>query len=96
MPINSARCTMDIVDEMRQSSSYEEFSRRYHYRSELIQLCKSLGVDSSGNKADMLNNIIEYFGGVSVKPDNNKTRAEDLSSTQIWWLHGAKSRVPAT
>lgn len=79
MPMISARCTMDIVDEMRQSSSYEEFSRRYHYRSELIQLCKSLGVDSSGNKADMLNNIREYFGGVSVKPDNNKTRTEDIS-----------------
>ncbi|MDE6550427.1 MAG: SAP domain-containing protein [Clostridia bacterium] len=57
---------------MRQMKDYEEFSSRYRYRSELVQLCKRLGIDHSGNKADLLDNIKAYYDGIVVKPDKKK------------------------
>ena len=63
---------MDIVEEMRQMKDYERFSSRYRYRSELVQLCKRLGIDHSGNKADLLDNIKAYYDGIVVNPDKKK------------------------
>lgn len=43
--------------------SFEEFNRYYWYREELLQICKSLGLEYRGTKQE-LNHIIEqYFKG---------------------------------
>lgn len=53
--------------------TYEEFSKYYWYREELQAICKSLGLEYDGNKAD-LNKIIEaYFNGVKIKHKPKKT-----------------------
>lgn len=54
---------------------YEEFSRYYWYRDELIRICKRYGLKSSGTKIE-LNKIIEsYFSGNKILPDKtNKVK----------------------
>ncbi|MBB5227239.1 hypothetical protein DYE50_02920 [Treponema ruminis] len=48
--------------------SFEEFSKYYWYREELQKICKSLGIDSSGMKADLNHNIEEFFKGRKILP----------------------------
>lgn len=43
--------------------SYEEFIKYYWYREELSSICKQLGIDYSGTKKELNNNIKEYFRG---------------------------------
>ncbi|MBS7265975.1 MAG: hypothetical protein KIG83_05820, partial [Treponema sp.] len=43
--------------------SFEEFSKYYWYREELQKICRSLGIDASGIKAELNHNIKEYFKG---------------------------------
>ena len=50
--------------------SFEEFSQFYWYREELQKICKSLGIDSSGMKAELNHNIEEYFRGNRILPKN--------------------------
>lgn len=47
---------------------YEEFSRYYWYRDELIKICKSHGLDAPSGKIE-LNKVIEaYFKGEKIQP----------------------------
>ena len=48
--------------------SFLEFSKYYWYREELQQICKQLGIDSSGMKAELNRNIEEYFKGNLIRP----------------------------
>lgn len=48
--------------------SFEEFSKYYWYREELQKICKSLGLDSSGMKAELNHVIEEYFKGNFIRP----------------------------
>ena len=61
-------------------TSYEEFSKYYWYREELIKICKSHGLKSPSGKIE-LNKVIEaYFSGEKILP-NTKQRATKNSST---------------
>ncbi len=57
--------------------SFEEFSKYYWYREELQKICRSLGIDASGMKADLNHNIKEYFNGNIIHPEvpDRRTRA---------------------
>ena len=56
-------------------TSYEEFSKYYWYREELIKICKSHGLKAPSGKIE-LNKVIEaYFSGEKILP-NTKQRAE--------------------
>lgn len=58
--------------EFDQIKSYEEFSRYYWYREELINICKSLGLRSDLSKIE-LNRVIEaYFNGEKILPVKRK------------------------
>ena len=58
--------------EFDQIKSYEEFSRYYWYREELIKICKSLGLRSDLSKIE-LNRVIEaYFNGEKILPVKRK------------------------
>lgn len=50
--------------QFNEIKSYEEFSKFYWYREELQKICKQLGLDSSGFKADLNHSIEEYFNGM--------------------------------
>ena len=50
--------------------TFEEFSLYYWYREELQKICKSLGIDSTGMKAELNHNIKEYFHGNRILPKN--------------------------
>lgn len=61
-------------------TSYEEFSKYYWYRDELIKICKSHGLKAPSGKIE-LNKVIEaYFSGEKILP-NTKHRATKGSST---------------
>ena len=57
--------------------NYEEFSQYYWYREELKKICRSLGIDASGMKAELKHNIEEYFKGniIHTKGASCRTRA---------------------
>lgn len=48
--------------------TFEEFSQYYWYREELQKICRSLGIDASGMKAELNHNIEEYFKGNIIRP----------------------------
>ena len=54
--------------------SYEEFSKYYWYREELIEICRKHGIDSSGLKAELNHNIEEYFKGNIISPKEKGTK----------------------
>ena len=48
---------------------FEEFSKYYWYREELIKICKTHGMKANGGKIE-LNKVIEaYFNGDKMKPE---------------------------
>ena len=47
--------------------TYQEFSKYYWYRDELIQICRELGLPSSGMKIELNRNIQAYFNGETVE-----------------------------
>ena len=52
--------------------SYEEFSKYYWYREELIKICKEHGLKTCSGKIE-LNKIIEaYFAGEKILPEKKK------------------------
>lgn len=48
--------------------SFEEFSRYYWYREELIKICKAHGLKSDGSKIELNNVIRSYFAGEKIAP----------------------------
>ena len=65
--------------------SYEEFSQYYWYRKELQKICRKLGIDASGMKAELNHNIEEYFKGNLIRKTTKKTsvskKSEDILLT---------------
>ena len=47
--------------------TYQEFSKYYWYRDELIQICRELGLPSSGMKLELNRNIQAYFNGEPIE-----------------------------
>ena len=53
-------------------TSYEEFSRYYWYREELIKICKAHGLKAPSGKIE-LNKVIEaYFAGEKILPEKRR------------------------
>ena len=59
---------MNARPQFKDIASFEEFSKYYWYREELQKICKGLGLDSSGMKAELNRVIEEYFKGNRVLP----------------------------
>jgi hypothetical protein len=59
---------MEKRPDFSKIKSYEEFSQYYWYREELQKICRGLGIDASGMKAELNHNIEEYFKGNIIKP----------------------------
>lgn len=52
--------------------SFAEFSQYYWYREELRQICRQLGIDASGMKAELNRSIEAYFTGTLIPPKTRK------------------------
>ena len=73
-------------------TSFDEFIKYYWYREELMQICKSLGLEYRGTKQE-LNNIIEqYFKGNLIKKRLTKNKKINKNLLLIWLLLGEKLR----
>ena len=59
---------MDIRPPFEQIQSFAEFSQYYRYLEELQQICRQLGIDASGMKADLNRTIEAYFAGNLIPP----------------------------
>lgn len=68
---------MELRPQFEKIKNFEEFSKYYWYRDELKNICRNLGIDSSGMKAELNNNIKEYFTGNLIKPKINKNRTQN-------------------
>lgn len=55
----------------KEIKTFAEFSKYYWYREELQKICKSLGIKSSGMKAELNHVIEEYYKG-SLIEENKK------------------------
>ena len=63
--------------------SFEEFNRYYWYREELLQICKSLGLEYRGTKQE-LNHIIEqYFKGNIVEKSVRKVNKKQAKAITL-------------
>ena len=69
---------MNARPQFKDISSFEEFSKYYWYREELKKICKALGLDSSGMKAELNRVIEEYFKGNRIIP---KTASKPKSAS---------------
>lgn len=70
-----------------QISSYQEFAKYYWYCEELQQICKSLGIASSGMKTELCRNIEEYFKGNIIpetKPATNRFPDKLKTAAALW------------
>ncbi|MBP5792769.1 MAG: SAP domain-containing protein [Spirochaetaceae bacterium] len=70
--------------------SFSEFSKYYWYREELKQICKQLGIDSNGMKAELNRNIEEYFKGNLIRP-KSKTPVKARANTAVSCASRAQS-----
>ena len=62
---------------------YEEFSKYYWYRHELIKICKDHGLKAPSGKIE-LNKVIEaYFSGERILPEKRRTRKKKLAVTEL-------------
>ena len=64
--------------------SFEEFSKYYWYREELIKICKAHGLKADGGKIE-LNHVIEaYFAGEKIVPvkKTGKSRATNGNNSE--------------
>ena len=63
--------------------SFEEFNRYYWYREELLQICKSLGLEYRGTKQE-LNHIIEqYFKGNIIEKSVRKVNKKQVKAITL-------------
>lgn len=60
---------------------FEEFSKYYWYREELIQICKNIGIDNYGSKLELNHNIEEYFKGNLIKKGKNNKKVKKTIDT---------------
>lgn len=79
---------MSVRKSFLDIKSYEEFSKYYWYREELVQICKSLCIDSNGTKLELNHNIEEYFKGNIIPPKKRmkKVKMVDLPLTETTGL----------
>lgn len=79
---------MNARPQFKDISSFEEFSKYYWYREELKKICKALGLDSGGMKAELNRVIEEYFKGNRIVPktaskNKNQAAASNAASGQL-------------
>lgn len=73
---------MEKRPKFNQIKFFEEFSKYYWYREELQRICRRLGIDAGGMKAELNHNIEEYFKGNMIC-SKKKQRVKVLSKSDV-------------
>ncbi|MDD3417852.1 MAG: SAP domain-containing protein [Lachnospiraceae bacterium] len=60
--------------DFKNITSFEEFNKYYWYRKELSQICKSIGLEYSGTKQDLIYIIEQSFKGNMIKKVQKKIK----------------------
>ena len=63
--------------------NYNEFYKYYWYKSELVEICKNLGIDGTGVKTELNNNIKEYFNGNIIKRKNKTAKINYIEDINL-------------
>ena len=62
---------------------YEEFSKYYWYRDELIRICKAHGLKADGSKIE-LNKVVEaFFSGEKILPEEKAAKKRKVTVTEL-------------
>lgn len=72
---------MEQRPEFDKIKSYEEFEKYYWYYEELKQICKKLGIDYSGGKAELNYNIAQYFAGNIITKKVRNPKQKTVAAT---------------
>jgi hypothetical protein len=72
---------MKTRPEFEEIRTYEEFSKYYWYREELVAICRRLGICASGYKTELNGRIEEYFKK-GINPGREEQNQE-MPQTQI-------------
>lgn len=62
---------------------YEEFSKYYWYRDELIQICKAHGLKADGSKIELNKVVKAYFSGEKILPEKKMKTTRKASVTEL-------------
>lgn len=62
---------------------YEEFSKYYWYRDELIQICKAHGLKADGSKIELNRVVKAYFSGEKILPEKKMKTTRKASVTEL-------------
>ena len=63
--------------------SFEDFNLYYWYREELLQICKSLGLEYRGTKQELNEIIHQYFLGNKVDKRVNKRKTKQVEDITL-------------
>ena len=70
-----------VRPEFAEIKDFEEFSRYYWYRDELIKICKQLGLKADGGKIELNNVIRAYFAGQRIAPTAKQSANKHRKTT---------------
>lgn len=71
---------------MKIPQSISEFEQNYYYKTELVKLCRQLGLPTVGTKAELNSYIEKYLKGVptsQIKPRRQRRRHRPLTYHEI-------------
>ena len=69
--------------EFSDIKSYDEFIKYYWYRDELLKICKRLGIDYTGTKPELNQNIKEYFNGNLIRKKESCPRIDPIKEVSL-------------
>ena len=72
-----------IRPEFDSIKNFEEFSKYYWYREELIKICKDHGLKSDGSKIELYDVIRLYFAGEKIAPVKKKTAKPKMTVKEL-------------
>lgn len=70
-----------VRPEFAEIKDFEEFSRYYWYRDELIKICKQLGLKADGGKIELNNVIRAYYAGQRIAPTAKQSANKHRKTT---------------
>ena len=85
---------METRPAFEKIKSYEEFSKYYWYREELVAICKRLGICAAGYKAELNERIEEYFGESLNTGREKQTQKEPHTQIRKPLKNPAKKTLP--
>lgn len=64
--------------------SFEEFSRYYWYRDELVKICRAHGLKCVGSKIELNDVVRSYFAGEKIMPEKKPARKKGCATEKLF------------